>query len=565
METLRNANRESVTLNFNLREPRGNKCTPIYAVIKIGGKQIKVPIGAKICPWHWDKKRQLPRITSNMTEPDRSNALEVLTTINKIHFCFSNSFLYIYNVETDPDRLQQKNLLAIVQKVIKNKIEIMNIKAIPPRRSITASKLLKATFIKKYGTPDAPRIKQGSYKSFERKLNEYVAYLKDTPNAYDSVEGGLTRKAVYNYKEYLQKEAQKKGGLSSTTIAEKCNVIVKLINEIANDPNHERLHLLELNPIKIEKAKRDKDDMKNRAVTEDQRRKIFALDLTSDKRLSFYRDVMEMQLLSGVRVSDLPKLFAADYQVIKQNGQDVYVIETQKKGTKAYVIADERLKELQRKYEDSRPYTLERNTYSERLKQLFEMAGLTEPITWETDKNGKKVRETKRLCDAVSTHWLRHTFITDKLRQGVEPSAVAKMAGHKDMEMINKVYGHLTSEDNAKQIVSANQTTHKADTENDPEFTYKMGHERGMADQQGRQIKDMKDALIFLGADYMDIEGVNNMDELCQMAYIDYPNRFAEHGISVKELKGIYNTPNSTLKQKRAALDRFVNECRERL
>jgi integrase len=38
---------------------------------------------------------------------------------------------------------------------------------------------------------------------------------------------------------------------------------------------------------------------------------------------------------------------------------------------------------------------------------------------------------------------IRHTFITDALRQGCNPVTLAHIVGHKDATMILKIYQHL--------------------------------------------------------------------------------------------------------------------------
>ena len=50
----------SISLNFNLREPRANRATQLYAVVRVDCKQAKIPLQCKIEPWLWDKKRQQP-------------------------------------------------------------------------------------------------------------------------------------------------------------------------------------------------------------------------------------------------------------------------------------------------------------------------------------------------------------------------------------------------------------------------------------------------------------------------------------------------------------------------
>ncbi len=47
----------------------------------------------------------------------------------------------------------------------------------------------------------------------------------------------------------------------------------------------------------------------------------------------------------------------------------------------------------------------------------------------------------------VYTHLLRHSFITNCLRDGMSPILVAKIVGHSSMRMIERVYSHMTNED----------------------------------------------------------------------------------------------------------------------
>jgi len=47
----------------------------------------------------------------------------------------------------------------------------------------------------------------------------------------------------------------------------------------------------------------------------------------------------------------------------------------------------------------------------------------------------------------VYTHLLRHTFITNALRAGMNPLLVAKIVGHSSLKMITEVYEHLNRDD----------------------------------------------------------------------------------------------------------------------
>ena len=84
---------KGVTLNFNLRKPHSKRPTNLYAVVKLSGKQIKIPTTAKICAYLWNSKKQLPVLCENMSEIDKNNALSV-NNITKV----SQVMAHLYNL-----------------------------------------------------------------------------------------------------------------------------------------------------------------------------------------------------------------------------------------------------------------------------------------------------------------------------------------------------------------------------------------------------------------------------------------------------------------------------------
>ena len=215
MNTLRNAN-EQITLNFNLREPKGNKCTNIYAVIKIDGKQIKMPIGLKINSWQWDKKKQRPHLNNIMNVEEKENAMNVLTKINELNFAFSEWLLYICSSQMAAD---DNDLIDYLKTKIKIE-DMANKNAIPPKRGMTASKMLKEAFTKRYGTKEMPnKVKVSSWENYAKHVEQFINYIKENVGVYDSV-ATLSKKGIYNYKEWLEDNARKAGKGDSKTIAQ---------------------------------------------------------------------------------------------------------------------------------------------------------------------------------------------------------------------------------------------------------------------------------------------------------------------------------------------------------
>ena len=134
----------SVMLNFNLREPYGNKATNIYAVIKINRKQIKVAIGLKINSWQWDKAKQMPIINNNMSIEDKENVLDIINKIYEINFGFQNFLAYTCNNEVQSTESDIKKLIINLLKNTRmaNKTNLRNGEGRKPK----ATTLLKKAF-----------------------------------------------------------------------------------------------------------------------------------------------------------------------------------------------------------------------------------------------------------------------------------------------------------------------------------------------------------------------------------------------------------------------------------
>ena len=82
----------------------------------------------------------------------------------------------------------------------------------------------------------------------------------------------------------------------------------------------------------------------------------------------------------------------------------------------------------------------------------------------------------------------------------------------------------------------------------------------GREDKERDLIDETKNVLLFLGADYMDIVDINDLDRLMPMIYAQYEPQVTQYGISVKDLKGLFNAVGITLKEKRDKLQQWIDE-----
>ena len=179
MKTLMNV-KNTLSLNFNLREPRANKATNVYAVININNRQVKMSIGLKINPWNWDKKHQCPKVNANMTEQDRSNALIVFNQLNAIRQAFQGYYITVCANGTTPNEADIYNMLN--QSNNNNNIDMAKKvtakKVTATEETITATALLEKALevYKVMRKVEESSLKQ--YKSWLKAFKEYCTNIK---------------------------------------------------------------------------------------------------------------------------------------------------------------------------------------------------------------------------------------------------------------------------------------------------------------------------------------------------------------------------------------------------
>lgn len=447
MQTLNNV---KISLNFNVRQPNKKTATsPIYCVVKIDNKQLKVPTGLKVYGYQWDKQRQQCAINANMVATEQATNATTNRIINAIKMAYDELFCYLCGngdtyTATEIERLIKD---AITAETNNNGNDGMSNKsAIPPKRTTTATTLIKKAFALYY----TENTKASTLKVNEQRLKGFCDYIKASKKG-DTPKNHLSQDGLSDYRQHLIDE-----GKAPSTIGESCRFVARLINDVLCV--HADFRKFNFSPVRfvaVKNKRRQTETKKTDLTTEEVQAIKDCKDLTAKE--AEWRDLFIMQIETGVRVSDLPKLFNGDYKVKTDGETATYLIDTQKEGITAAVIATPTIKELQNRYKDgfrfldlsAKSFT---QSYNYFLRFICEKAGLTRIIDY-TDPNGNKKAE--RLCDCISNHFARHTFITHKLREGYTPAEVSKMSGHADTRMIESIYQHLNDEDKANAVIAA--------------------------------------------------------------------------------------------------------------
>lgn len=441
-------NNTKLSLNFNVRETKAKATeTIIYCVVRVNDKQLKLSCDMKVNAIHWNKRKQECAVCSNMVDSERENSINVNRKIHAIKIAYNDYFNYLCtceSVSTDEITETIKNIVSQQR----NNDNMANHNAIPPKRTTTATTLLKKAFDLYYPKDST---KESTRKTNESTLKTFLEYIKD--EKLGDAPKLLTQEGLNDYKDYLQK-----CGKSATAINQYCQLICRLINDVLCVKSDFRNFGFSIVRYTNIKDTRKKDDNKKRALTQEEIQAITNVENLTEIEKE-YRDLFIIQLNCGVRFSDLEKLFNGDYKTETNDGITTYIVNTQKEGITAAIVANDTIISLQNKYKDGFKFVdfsndTKNNYY---LKKIFEKANLTQIETYYMNEGGKKIKEENRLCDIITSHWARHTFITMKLRDGYSTEEVSKMTGHADSKMIIKVYEHLNESDKAKQVAKAHK------------------------------------------------------------------------------------------------------------
>ena len=494
---------KQMSLNFNLRQPNGNKPTIVYCVIKCGIKQFKISTKCKVNSWQWNKKQQIPTITPNMSDEDRNNNMHLLKVISSIRLGYSEYFSYLCNhsetsIENEIIRYFFTNLL--------DNIEMANNENLQKGKSKSATKMLQMAF-NIYYSEISTQTKESSKEQEQSKLNAFFDYCKEIGR---DGKGMLSQRGLNDYRAYLIKKSKEKGedGNGNKTINLKCNTIKKFINNVLAVHNkflNEGIKKVEYANLPIPKI--DGEDKKRRPLTDEQKRE-------------------------------------------KRGDNEFIVIDTKKEGIKSVIWVTDIVRTILERYEKGFEYVTFNDSYTRKLnnalKTIFTKIGLNNIETW---KNAKGIEKTAPLNEIIASHFARYTFINNCFDMGMTANEIIDFSGHSNERMVNEVYKVRTSTD---KIDDAAKTIER--------LTKK---ESVSTASEGDKVKEYKDVLAFYQEPYINYRYINDSEELLRIIVSKYEMRLKNKGYTIEVLKKMYNSQSMEDRDKYERLLKTLDEIRE--
>lgn len=524
---------------FNLREPKATKPTMIYFVVRLNGRQYKLSTGVKVYPTMWAKDTQTAIVSNQLSKQDNRNNKLVNEKINEVNANFLKFISYLCNAENIGNEYDV--LRTFIYKEMKKK-------------DINTLAIIENAFdyYYKYVNPTA---KVGTIKTNEESLNIFKKYISEKNLEKDL--NVFSQSGFNAFRDYLIRK-----GNAPKRINELCQLVARLINKVlcVNDDflkyNFRHVEFVSL------KDTRTNDEIGHFPLMDDEVKKLKNCKNLSPK-LERTRRIFLFEIKCGWRYSDVKKFMHGKYE---QSG-NVITIKTKKKEIPAYLNIDEETKELIENLNGINPPHI--SNYNINLKELAKVAGLNRVVNY---KDSKGVEVNEPIHEKISSHWARFTMINNEIKKGTPIEIIVKKAGHKDDAMIRKIYTKLTKDEKVQAFADyyekekANEVEVEKEMQHEPtiikvdsEFAYNKGKE----EKENELIKEAKEVLLFLGADAIEINDINNLDDLSLLIYVDYARKFNFLGIDTRTLKKVFNTPNATLKEKKEALNKLVIDAKE--
>lgn len=358
---------------FNLRQPKANKPTNIYLVVRINGKQLKLATGVKVYPEHWNKEKQEAYVSFRLPELDNRNNEIANNKINELKVSFSECKKYFCD---NPDKIAD-SLNILKDKIYKGQIKMRNVSVKP------------ATYAMDGFISENLNIGDSTKKIYHGNVNKFRRFLKA-----NGISDSWNNMNLETFNSYQQSYIDV--GSKNKTIKTVFSMFEMLLKEADSKHNIPFSYAESgMRSFRLYKNRNEKETVRI-VLTEEEIDKLANLQLDNEKLIET-RDLFVVQCLAGTRKSDVIKLFEDDY--IYDERRNVFVIKTQKKGVDAFIKAD-KIKPILSKY----PKGLEEpvtSTYNSRLRKIALLANLDRLV------DGKPIYEQMR------SHIGRYTFVTN--------------------------------------------------------------------------------------------------------------------------------------------------------
>lgn len=419
-------------INFNLRDAKAQKETPLRIVLRYRNQKLVYPSGLSIEPKYWNAKEQTAKQTKEFKEhPEFNRRLRNLTS------SVNNAFMGYLNDNSNeiPSTTTLKNLLDVKLE----RVEVINYTFF--------------SYFKRY----IDNLKNKTNKKTGKLISKTsIGVYQNTLNILEEYQNTCRRKISFEtidldfYHDFTEHLTTKKSH-SINTIGK----LIKNIKVVMNDATETGI-----NKNLAFKSKRfiaPSEKSFSIYMNESELKEIYNINLTDHKKLDVVRDLFLIGCYTGLRYSDYTNIKPENID-IKNN---LLKIVTKKTDTPIAIPLHTVVNSILKKYNYVLPKSISNQKTNEYLKELgirekeWEKAKKTKclhvTVTKVITKGGMETHTNKKKYELLSTHTARRSFATNLYLSGFPSISIMKITGHTTEKSFMK-YIKITPTENAKLL-----------------------------------------------------------------------------------------------------------------
>ena len=444
---------DSISYHFNLRNPKEEKPTPIYMVIRLDGKQYKYPLGCKVIPSQWDKRKERPFISPYISKLDNHNNFIIINEIALRKTWFFDAISYICNNGlTD---------LLEVKKVIDGRFK--NIRSMARKR--------ENALIELGNLIEAQRMGEDSKYGYQSELKCFTKFINEEKGKNILEWEEITLPLMKEYEKWLN-TLKVKHKITHEMVSYEDNTIIgkkgKIYTILTYADSNGKIDLQKTNLYKF-KGKEQKDHVEDNQIylTEEEWDRIKSLNLSNELD-NKVRDLFCFQCEVGQRYEDINEL----EPIIKENKIKIF----QKKSKRTiYAPLTDLAKEILNRYNYKLP-KINIQKANKALKEIAKLAGINHKERIVEMRGGNPYIYEVEAWQIVGTHTARRSFISNGLKT-TDSNVLRKITGHSTDSAFNR-YNRMSSEDAADVIINNQEEAKQTRPSSTPNATLQYMEEK---------------------------------------------------------------------------------------
>jgi integrase len=272
---------------------------------------------------------------------------------------------------------------------------------------------------------------KGLLKEFEIFRAKKITFDCIDFNFYDAFVEYLTNHHIHRRRK-VEKKGLKKNSIGKT---------VKHLRVFINDRVRRKI----IPPIDLSDFKSPSEDADAIYLTPSEIDRIYNTEFPPDSSLEYYRDLLVLGCLTGLRFSDFssiqPEDVKGDMLYKKQQKSDGWVVIPLR--PIAYHI-------LVNKFKGKIPETTNPE-FNRHIKTVGRYAGILEMVKFSYKKGNQDIVEKKPKSEWITSHTCRRSFCTNEFLAGTPVELIMKISGHKSLRDFYR-YIRITPEEAGNKI-----------------------------------------------------------------------------------------------------------------